>query len=179
MFRSIAITFIALISAWPSLPSQVYDQESAIQLDQLSFSISDLPMILNLAQTFSNASLGVQSDAFQRWVNEHPLDSSMETLRELVIKFQSAVKVHSTGSTRLFYKTTRSHTFYLKVWSLLFLIQIHSNRAFMNAQCNKDIFHTECTFFTMPSITSISLLESISARSPFSGVSLRLNGNSQ
>ena len=95
MFRSIAITFIALISAWPSLPSQVYDQESAIQLDQLSFSISDLPMILNLAQTFSNASLGVQSDAFQRWVNEHPLDSSMETLRELVIKFQSAVKVHS------------------------------------------------------------------------------------
>ena len=95
MFRSIAITFIALISAWPSLPSQVYDQESAIQLDQLSFSISDLPMILNLAQTFSNASLGVPSDAFQRWVNEHPLDSSMETLRELVIKFQSAVKVHS------------------------------------------------------------------------------------
>jgi len=52
-------------------------------------------MILNLAQTFSNASLGVPSDAFQRWVNEHPLDSSMETLRELVIKFQSAVKVHS------------------------------------------------------------------------------------
>ena len=95
MFRSIAITFIALISAWPSSPSQVYDQESAIQLDQLSFSISDLPMILNLAQTFSNASLGVPSDAFQRWVNEHPLDSSMETLRELVIKFQSAVKVHS------------------------------------------------------------------------------------
>ena len=95
MFRSIAITFIALISAWPSLPSQVYDQESAIQLDQLSFSISDLPMILNLAQTFSNASLGVPSDAFQRWVNEHPLDSSMETLRELVLKFQSAVKVHS------------------------------------------------------------------------------------
>ena len=95
MFRSIAITFIALISAWPSSPSQVYDQESAIQLDQLSFSISDLPMILNLAQTFSNASLGVPSDAFQRWVNEHPLDSSMETLRELVLKFQSAVKVHS------------------------------------------------------------------------------------
>ena len=95
MFRSIAITFIAVISAWPSLPSQVYDQESAIQLDQLSFSISDLPMILNLAQTFSNASLGVPSDAFQRWVNEHPLDSSMETLRELVLKFQSAVKVHS------------------------------------------------------------------------------------
>ena len=95
MFRSIAITFIALISAWPSSTSQVYDQESAIQLDQLSFSISDLPMILNLAQTFSNASLGVPSDAFQRWVNEHPLDSSMETLRELVIKFQSAVKVHS------------------------------------------------------------------------------------
>ena len=95
MFRSIAITFIALISAWPSSPSQVYDQEAAIQLNQLSFSISDLPMILNLAQTFSNASLGVPSDAFQRWVNEHPLDSSMETLRELVIKFQSAVKVHS------------------------------------------------------------------------------------
>ena len=95
MFRSIAITFIALISAWPSSPSQVYDQESAIQLDQLSFSISDLPMILNLAQTFSNASLGVPSDAFQRWVDEHPLDSSMETLRELVLKFQSAVKVHS------------------------------------------------------------------------------------
>ena len=95
MFRSIAITFIALISAWPSSTSQVYDQESAIQLDQLSFSISDLPMILNLAQTFSNASLGVPSDAFQRWVNEHPLDSSMETLRELVLKFQSAVKVHS------------------------------------------------------------------------------------
>ena len=95
MLRSTAITFIALISAWPSSPSQVYDQESAIQLDQLSFSISDLPMILNLAQTFSNASLGVPSDAFQRWVNEHPLDSSMETLRELVLKFQSAVKVHS------------------------------------------------------------------------------------
>ena len=95
MLRSTAITFIVLISAWPSSPSQVYDQESAIQLDQLSFSISDLPMILNLAQTFSNASLGVPSDAFQRWVNEHPLDSSMETLRELVIKFQSAVKVHS------------------------------------------------------------------------------------
>ena len=94
MFRSIAITFIALISAWPSSPSpsQVYDQESAIQLDQLSFSISDLPMILNLAQTFSNASLGVPSDAFQRWVNEHPLDSSMETLRELVLKFQSAAE---------------------------------------------------------------------------------------
>ena len=95
MLLSTAITFIALISAWPSLPSQVYDQESAIQLDQLSFSISDLRMILNLAQTFYNASLGVPSDAFQRWVNEHPLDSSMETLRELVLKFQSAVKVHS------------------------------------------------------------------------------------
>ena len=95
MLLSTAITFIALISAWPSSPSQFYDQESAIQLDQLSLSISDLPMILNLAQTFSNASLGVQGDAFQKWVDEHPLDASMLTLRDLVLKFQSAVKVHS------------------------------------------------------------------------------------
>ena len=95
MLLSTAITFIALISAWPSSPSQFYDQESAIQLDQLSLSISDLPMILNLAQTFSNASLGVQGDAFQKWVNEHPLDASIVTLRDLVLKFQSAVKVHS------------------------------------------------------------------------------------
>ena len=96
MLLSAAITFIALTPAWASSPSQFYDQDSVPQLDQLSPSISDLPIILNLAQTFSKASLGVQGDAFQNWVDENPLDASMLTLRNLVLKFQSAVKDHSS-----------------------------------------------------------------------------------
>ena len=94
MLLSAAITLIALIPAWASPPSQFLDQDSASQFDQLSPSISDLPIILNLAQTFSKASLGVQGDAFQNWVDENPLDASMLTLRNPVLKFQSAVNDH-------------------------------------------------------------------------------------
>ena len=85
MLLSAAITLISLTPAWASPPSQFYDQDSVPQLDQLSLSSSDLPIILNLAQTFSKASLGVQGDAFQKWVDEPPLDASMLTLRTLVL----------------------------------------------------------------------------------------------
>ena len=88
MFLSLTFTFLLLIPVWA--PPQSNEQE-------LNTQISQLPALLNLAQTLSQASWGIQDGAFDDWVQDNPLDSSMETLREFLLTFQIAVQNHIDG----------------------------------------------------------------------------------
>ena len=88
MFLSLTFTLLLLNPVWA--PPQSNEQE-------LNTQISQLPALLNLAQTLSQASWGIQDSAFDDWVQDNPLDSSMETLREFLLAFQIAVQNHIDG----------------------------------------------------------------------------------
>ena len=88
MFLSLTFTFLLLNPVWA--PPQSNEQEPNPQITQL-------PALLNLAQTLSQASWGIQDSAFDDWVQDNPLDSSMETLREFLLTFQIAVQNHIDG----------------------------------------------------------------------------------
>ena len=88
MFLSLTFTLLLLNPVWA--PPQSNEQE-------LNTQISQLPALLNLAQTLSQASWGIQDGAFDDWVQDNPLDSSMETLREFLLAFQIAVQNHIDG----------------------------------------------------------------------------------
>ena len=88
MFLSLTFTFLLLIPVWA--PPQSNEQE-------LNTQITQLPALLNLAQTLSQASWGIQDSAFDDWVQDNPLDSSMETLRKFLLTFQIAVQNHIDG----------------------------------------------------------------------------------
>ena len=77
MFLSLTFTFLILNPVWAPSP-QSTEQE-------LNPQITQLPALLNLAQTLSQASWGIQDSAFEDWVQDNPLDNSMETLRELLL----------------------------------------------------------------------------------------------
>ena len=67
---------------------QTVEQELTPQIS------AQLPAILNLAQTLSQASWGIQGSDFEDWIRENPLDNTTETLRELLLRFQTAVENH-------------------------------------------------------------------------------------
>ena len=89
--RIFIITLALFIPPCPNSTPHLPEQDTMPQFAQLSPPLSDMPVLLNLAQTFTQASLGLQKDVFQDWIKENPLDNSMEALRAFVIKFQEAV----------------------------------------------------------------------------------------
>ena len=89
--RIFRLTLAIFVPACSISNPHLSEQDSMPQFAQFSPPISDLPVLLNLAQTFSQASLGLQKDAFQDWIKDNPLDDSMKTVRAFVVKFQEAV----------------------------------------------------------------------------------------
>ena len=84
--KILTLTLLILNPVWAPSP-QITEQE-------LNPQITQLPALLNLAQTLSQASWGIQDSAFEDWIQDNPLDNSMETLRELLLRFQIAVENH-------------------------------------------------------------------------------------
>ena len=79
------------IPACSLLDPQLSKQDPFSQSSQIPLPNLDFPGLINLVQTFSQASLGLQQDAYQNWVVDNPLDNSMEELRDFVVNFQEAV----------------------------------------------------------------------------------------
>ena len=73
-------------------PDQIQPEEVA----QLSPSLAEIPIVLDLAKTFSNTTLGLSNNsdaAFEQYSDGHPLHESTLWLRKLNLRLQNSLSV--------------------------------------------------------------------------------------
>ena len=85
------IVLTIIFSCIPFLLPQPDDNNASPEYAQISPSPSDLPLLLDLAKTFSETSFGIQQEPLQDWLKTNVLEDSLQTLRRLIIEFQRAV----------------------------------------------------------------------------------------
>ena len=82
---------LALFVPASSLPDpQLSSRDSMLQQQPSNL---NLPGILELVHTFSQASMGIQQDVLKEWIVSNQLDNSTAESRDLVAKFQQAVLI--------------------------------------------------------------------------------------
>ena len=91
--HSIFLLILALFNPC-HLFSQSPEQIQPEEMTQLSPSLAEIPIVLDLAKTFSDTTLGLfnSSDAaFEQYSNGHALHESMLMLRKLILRFQDSL----------------------------------------------------------------------------------------
>ena len=107
--HSIFLLILALFTSchlFPQSPDQIQPEEVA----QLSPSLAEIPIVLDLAKTFSDTTLGLSNSSevvFEQYSDGHPLHESMLWLRKLILRFQDSL---SADIERLKETLNQSHT---------------------------------------------------------------------
>ena len=91
--HSIFLLILALFTSC-HLSLQSPDQIQPEEVAQLSPSLAEIPILLDLAKTFSATTLGLSNNsdaAFEQYSDGHPLHKSMLWLRKLILRFQDSL----------------------------------------------------------------------------------------